>query len=616
MKTVHIISVMDPKNAWCRNHTMLMAKAMGEKYSVVIISNGFWDFSDEEDEFFKGCAKPTMYEKDHYFNNIHKTNDFLLYQFGNNNHFFWITECFLKYPGAVLMHDISLFWLMSENPKLNQTFMEEELGVIDAMMVKNSLDWRRPKLALTGAHVGYFNRAILQYATGVITHSHFQANGFRTKFPAKPVNSIDLVPNFLYPLKALRDREGLKEKRAKYGIKDDTVSFGILGFQSFHKRVVELLEGFVELDEKLDIKIFLIGKWEDNIKTQAGKALKILEARKWVILEDRYVTEPELEEYITLSDIVVNFRYPTAGESSGIACQCLAIGVPLMVNKIGSFVDLPEKSVFRVPYSKDGNEKKVVSAALKYILENPEALKEKQLNAQNNVDYYKLPRYRQVYERIIEDQMANYEERLEIVSKRLSVRRANDAWSDLTNRSSGDLIIIYDELGNGLRIKNPVFDLNYILSIINHELGYLEDLDLSRHETILRSPLAKHGSLNLLDKDIKLDEVATICIIESPSSEVATLEEYMSIMQKTAIGSRIYTTRRFIDILTMGMNFDNSADQSSVYNNLLSLAIEQKTPGEIAIFAEGMVISGELFSDFGNLICLRRTSDILFGKAD
>jgi glycosyltransferase involved in cell wall biosynthesis len=57
--------------------------------------------------------------------------------------------------------------------------------------------------------------------------------------------------------------------------------------------------------------------------------------------------------YLRAVDVVVNLRYPSAGESSGTMARALAEGKPLVVNNVGSFGELPDDVACKVEVDED-----------------------------------------------------------------------------------------------------------------------------------------------------------------------------------------------------------------------------------------------------------------------
>jgi len=613
MQKIHIVSVMQPDNLWCRNHTLLMARALCESYDVVILSNKLFPLTEEEMDFFPEGRSPILHDIYAYFQYDRADADFILYQLANNDHFGWIAECFLRHPGAVLMHDISLFWLLCQTTGLKHMFIEEEIGISNAIMLKNSLDWSKPRLATTGVHAAFFNRAILQYASGIITHSPYQAEIFRRKFPNVPVHSVPLVPNFLHPLTPLVDRTDLVQHRAELGITEETITFGVMGFQAFHKRLPELLEGFCKLEPDADVKLLLVGKWDTEVRKQCEKSIAELERRGWVLLVDRYVPEVELETFIAISDVVVNFRYPTAGESSGIACQALAVGVPLLVNKIGSFVDLPEGSVIRVPFAVDGTESDAVADVLRNITRNPEFLRKKQQAARANVSFYRMPRYSADYCRIVAEQMDDYVARRDKAAERLAIRRENDSWYPTKRASGGHVAVILESNGTGISLTNPFMGDREILTIVHREMRRARergqnpaisaygttapDSELARERgqnlevSVHLSMLSAIGKpLNVLEPGLDLSSYASLCLTCLPNGSKDELKALINVISTLPIGARVIVPEAFLDFMAMGQGFCEAGLGKNVNDYMKTLLLEGKYAAEVGIYRYGLHI--------------------------
>jgi len=62
-----------------------------------------------------------------------------------------------------------------------------------------------------------------------------------------------------------------------------------------------------------------------------------------------YVEEDRLWSLMAASDVCVNLRWPTMGETSGAAIRALALGRPLVVSDVGWFAELPDDVVAKVP---------------------------------------------------------------------------------------------------------------------------------------------------------------------------------------------------------------------------------------------------------------------------
>jgi hypothetical protein len=66
--------------------------------------------------------------------------------------------------------------------------------------------------------------------------------------------------------------------------------------------------------------------------------------------------------------VVVNLRYPTAGESSGTVARALAEGRATIVNNLGAFAELPSDVMMKVEV--DGDQEDELAAHLTALAED------------------------------------------------------------------------------------------------------------------------------------------------------------------------------------------------------------------------------------------------------
>jgi glycosyltransferase involved in cell wall biosynthesis len=73
-------------------------------------------------------------------------------------------------------------------------------------------------------------------------------------------------------------------------------------------------------------------------------------------------------EHLRAVDVVVNLRYPSAGESSGTMARAMAEGLPTIVNNYASFAEVPRDVALKVEI--DGDQGAQVAAHLLHLAED------------------------------------------------------------------------------------------------------------------------------------------------------------------------------------------------------------------------------------------------------
>jgi glycosyltransferase involved in cell wall biosynthesis len=97
--------------------------------------------------------------------------------------------------------------------------------------------------------------------------------------------------------------------------------------------------------ERPDVMYLLIGTRSANYDAAAHIDMLGLTDR---VRLTGYVPPAALARYIAASDLCVNLRFPTAGETSASALRAMAAGVPVIVSRTGAFDELPDGAVARV----------------------------------------------------------------------------------------------------------------------------------------------------------------------------------------------------------------------------------------------------------------------------
>jgi SAM-dependent methyltransferase len=75
--------------------------------------------------------------------------------------------------------------------------------------------------------------------------------------------------------------------------------------------------------------------------------------------------------YIAATDVVLNLRYPTVGETSGSLLRAMGLGRPVIVSDIGAFAELPDDVCLKTPVGQ--GEEDLIFEYLNLLVSRPEA---------------------------------------------------------------------------------------------------------------------------------------------------------------------------------------------------------------------------------------------------
>ena len=88
------------------------------------------------------------------------------------------------------------------------------------------------------------------------------------------------------------------------------------------------------------------------------------------VVREEWVDERRLWALMAGSDVVVNLRHPTMGETSGSVVRGLSLGKPLVVSDVGWFAELPDDVALKIP--PDGDEVATLIAGLELLATRPD----------------------------------------------------------------------------------------------------------------------------------------------------------------------------------------------------------------------------------------------------
>jgi glycosyltransferase involved in cell wall biosynthesis len=128
---------------------------------------------------------------------------------------------------------------------------------------------------------------------------------------------------------------------------DNVLRVGFFGMPARNKRPDLVVKAFEQLAKQRSAHLTLAG-WGMGAFC---KSLGLL-GRKDVLCLDA-PSDEQLEEAMAGVDIAVQLRVPTIGETSGVICQMLALGTRIIVTDVGSYAEIDDGLVFKIPVDAD-----------------------------------------------------------------------------------------------------------------------------------------------------------------------------------------------------------------------------------------------------------------------
>ena len=207
---------------------------------------------------------------------------------------------------------------------------------------------------------------VLEHATALIVHSRYVGDRVRAAGYEGPISVIP-HPAWAVPADVASTRSTT-----------DGLTVGCFGVVNSSKRIPELLRATAAIREAGgDVVLLLVGPTSPGFDLERRRQRLGL-SDEGVVRED-WVDETKLWSLMASSDVLVNLRHPTMGETSGSVIRGLSLGKPLVVSDVGWFSELPNDVALKVPI--DGEEVPVLTAALELLAQRSDVREEMGANA-------------------------------------------------------------------------------------------------------------------------------------------------------------------------------------------------------------------------------------------
>ena len=183
-----------------------------------------------------------------------------------------------------------------------------------------------------------FNKELLLSGNKIMVHSLFAKNaiirtGYIKEDKVKCINMVEQIEDDAHLIK----REILFNK---FGIPTDAIIIASFGYIQITKLNYEVCEAVKNIQRKVEKKICYVMVGEGDYADEE------LESGK--IVKTGFVTLNEFNSMMKYSDIIVNLRNPSMGETSAAMLRTLQLGKPCITNNGGWFSEVPDSCVYKV----------------------------------------------------------------------------------------------------------------------------------------------------------------------------------------------------------------------------------------------------------------------------
>lgn len=293
--------------------------------------------------------------------------DLCVYQMGNNTACHRYMDAIIqRYPGVVTLHDYVLhhFYaqVFDEEERYDeyQTAMQSYYGELGKRIAE------RFRQGVRCDYVFYqfpFYQRVVNPSLGTIVHGSYA----KTKLlQYNPNYQVEMIPmGIMLPDLSNYD---VAELRDKHHIPQQSFTIASFGFIIQGKRIRELLQVFSTFVKEVpDARCLLVGKEVPSFDVR--KLIHELQLDNYVIITG-YTPYEEFLEYIALSDVCVNLRYPTVRATSANILKIMAFAKPVLASDLCELLDIPETYCQKIPLNEA--EEESLLQALHTLYADPE----------------------------------------------------------------------------------------------------------------------------------------------------------------------------------------------------------------------------------------------------
>lgn len=263
--------------------------------------------------------------------------DLPVFHVGNHRLHAFELPLLAEWPGLVVLHDAVLHHLYADlllGRRRAAAYLREVAFAAPGAVP------RATATATSMSQPAWFEQPalgrVLANARGVIVHSRHALDAVRragVSTPARLVHHAVATPP-APPAVA----EMARSARERHGLAPGAFVVGTFGGLTREKRVGSVVAAFERLGV-LDLSVRLI---------MAGEAAPDVRIPPEAIATGRLPLD-ELEALIAACDVVVQLRWPTAGEASGVTLRAMRLGRATIVADCGWFAELPDDAVAKIP---------------------------------------------------------------------------------------------------------------------------------------------------------------------------------------------------------------------------------------------------------------------------
>jgi glycosyltransferase involved in cell wall biosynthesis len=351
-------SPFPPMKSGISDYSEILIYGLKNHFEITLLID---DYRLENQKLYEDF-KVKVYKKDPL---VFSLFDFWIYNIGNNPYFHsYIYEAARKKPGLIILHDFVAYYLtigVYREKGILYSKIYEMAGAAGINLIKRYTKGQEDLLECKKLAVKLpLNRELINSENKIMVHSDYAYERV-----SKVINNISRLRK-INQIDQISEKEDLIPKARlfrQYCIPEDVFiisSFGNIDTTKLNHVVADTIDMLDGASGK-KIMYLMVGEG-DYIDSYLSSNIK----------KTGRVSLREFDSFIKHSDIVVNLRHPSMGETSAAVIRTLGLGKPCIVSNDAWFSELPDDVVVKL--NNKNIQEELYDSLLRFI-ENPDRMK-------------------------------------------------------------------------------------------------------------------------------------------------------------------------------------------------------------------------------------------------
>jgi glycosyltransferase involved in cell wall biosynthesis len=283
------------------------------------------------------------------FEDLSDSYDMIVYQVGNSEFHTYMIDFMNKFPGVMIQHDLILHGLVYTdcinknifNKEKYLDYVFENFGYSKYLEISNKIS--------QGQFLDFFDysqnfaKKIIDGNYLTLVHNHYSKDFLLKQISFSEVQKI----NFGHPLVY----SSIEEKyQAKKEIEPNKKNISIFGRITKSKRpdiVLKAFSNLVHIKNICDTHLFLVGELLEDCEKEVVKIIKDEKIENFVTITG-FVDKNRFNYYYGNTDVCVNLRYPSSGETSASIIKSFAYGIPTITSNYAQYKEYPDNCCWKL----------------------------------------------------------------------------------------------------------------------------------------------------------------------------------------------------------------------------------------------------------------------------